>query len=229
MTPEPPVSRILEKYHLQTAAYQKKEGLVETPHTPPFTDIVDNVQCYTNYMPRAYPDENSLSSLIVSGMAPESNVTAFSQNNHYGGWYNNIFEAVNMNSVNALKKHKAKGYLDYKHAIYGSAQSGALEFVFTTKQKGYVYICETPGLRKPQHISDNIFNSRLILTINDTTEGKIIDDRKGNIGTVYRRLFEICVQLDRQLTPDVYSLKIRVNQTSAEDTKVVFITTLLIP
>ena len=206
---------------------------METPTSQPFTEIVDGVQCFTDYMPRAYRNQNSLSSLIVSGIS-NSNSTELSATNHYGGWYKNIFEVVNGNNEKILRKHREKGYQDYKYTIYGSAQSGVLELIFTVKQKGYVYICETPGLRKPQHVSDNIFNNRLIMTINDTyshkdTEGNDVDDTKGNIGYIYRRIYEICIQLDRQLRPNKYLLKLRVNQTSPGDNKIIFISTLLVP
>ena len=221
--------QILDKYHLQSAIYQRAEGQEETAKTPPFTEIVDGVQCFTDYMPRAHKELNSLRSLVVRGIA-NNNSTQLSDKNHHGGWYTNVFEVVNANDEKILRKHKEKGYLDYKHIIYGSAQSGVLELIFSVKQRGYVYICETPGLRRPQHVSDNIYNNRLIMTINDTLATSLeIDDMKGNIGFVYRRLYEICIQLDRQLLPNTYSLKLRVNQTSTTDNKVVFISTLLVP
>ena len=182
-------------------------------------------------MPRAHIDQNSLSGLVVNGLS-KSNSTQLSAQSHYGGWYRNIFEVVNANNEKILEKHKQKGYRDYKYTIYGSAQSGVLELSFTVRQKGYVYICETPGLRKPQHVSDNIFNNRLIMTINDTYASTINDkrnDMQGNIGYTYRRLYEICIQLDRQLQPNTYLLKLRVNQTSPGDNKLVFISTLLVP
>ena len=218
--------QILDKYHLQIAIYAQAEDQNEISTSRPFVEIVDGVQCFTDYVPRAYTNQNSLSGLVVSGIS-DSNSTVLSATNHYGGWYRNIFEVVNANNENILKKHKAKGYLDYKYTIYGSAQSGALQLIFTVKQKGYVYICETPGLRKAQHVSDNIFHNRLIMTINDTLNTG--DDMKGNIGYTYKHLYEICVQLDRQLLPNTYLLKLRVNQTSPDDNKLVFISTLLVP
>lgn len=41
-----------------------------------------------------------------------------------------------------------QSYKDFKYALYGNAKSGVLELVFTAKHRGYIYICQTPGLRK---------------------------------------------------------------------------------
>ena len=74
------------------------------------TKISDEMQCFTDYEPRADSTVGNLTHLIVE------------QNN----WKENVFE--NFLSLDILKKSKERGYLDVKNLYYGNKESGVLSF-----------------------------------------------------------------------------------------------------
>ena len=112
VTTDPPISDILKQNHLESPVSS--------------TGISDEIRCFTDYLPRAFPTENTLSGLIVKGLA--SNATSLvgigKGGDYYGGWYKNVFEVVNSGKPQVIDKALEKGYQDFKYAIYGSPQSG---------------------------------------------------------------------------------------------------------
>ena len=56
------------------------------------------------------------------------------------------------------------------------------------------------------------------------------NNAKGNVGVRYRKIYEICVQLDRKVNPGPLTLKVKINATEdAQDRKIVFIASILVP
>ena len=44
-----------------------------------------------------------------------------------------------------ISKARSRGYLDYKYMHYGDKSAGPLSINILTRQKGFVFICQTPG------------------------------------------------------------------------------------
>jgi hypothetical protein len=56
------------------------------------------------------------------------------------GWKQAIFEDLGHPGV--VSKASSRGYLDYKHLLYGNQHDGSLSLQIHVQQSGYIYLCE---------------------------------------------------------------------------------------
>ena len=96
-------------------------------------DILDNVQCFTQFEPHA-DRTMALSDIVVSGLSTGS-VSR--------GWaLGDMDEHADMDM---FSKRAIKGYLDRRAMIQGNKSSGALSLKIDVKKAGVLRICQAPG------------------------------------------------------------------------------------
>ena len=102
------------------------------------TNVSDNMQCFTNFEPRAEL-QNDLTSRVVAGLANPSEVNATELNAGAGsirgqGWRTSIFEEFLDRKI--IVRAKERGYLDFKHMLHGNKESGPLSILINVNKKG---------------------------------------------------------------------------------------------
>jgi hypothetical protein len=137
---------VLEKLHREASIAVL--GLAKASEDLPAplwrTEIADDVQCFTDFEPRARLD-TSLSHLAVSGLAgkPDRNQGA-SRPSGESGWESIVFETLM--DPDSVRSAKLKGYQDWKNIIYGNNESGTLTLEVSVKKPGKIFLCESPGI-----------------------------------------------------------------------------------
>jgi hypothetical protein len=108
------------------------------------TEIVDDVQCFTDFEPRALPG-TSLSDLVVSGLSGKADRSQGEKRSGSGtGWESIVFETLM--DPDGVRSAKLKGYQDWKNILYGNNASGTLTIEVSVKKSGKIFLCESPGI-----------------------------------------------------------------------------------
>ena len=95
---------------IQTSKHIAKEANFIPDKALYDSKVSNEIQCFTNFEPRADSTAMNLSSLIVTK----------------NGWKENVFE--NFIHPSILQKSKERGYTDVKYLLYGNKDSGLISF-----------------------------------------------------------------------------------------------------
>lgn len=101
------------------------------------TPIVDNIQCWNNYAPRADP-KTSLTEACVNKDLKKSLKDGVLESDD---WLMVVADRIYYGDGDWLRNQKI-GYMDHKEAIIGSAKSGVISFKFHAKQRGRMFVCD---------------------------------------------------------------------------------------
>ena len=127
------------------AAQVKKHQETQAKHSPPAAlypeaGFTDQMQCLTTFEPKWDRDADLLK-YVVGGLANSSS----SSSSAAAPWTKNIFEMLTDPKI--ISKAKERGYLDFKHMLYGDKNSLPLSLRFTIgkKGKGTGFLCQPCG------------------------------------------------------------------------------------
>merc|ERR1711871_698316 len=182
--------------------------------------VSNEMQCFTNFEPRANPSASNLTQLVVN----------------MNGWKENVFE--NFISESILRKSRERGYKDVKYLLYGNKDSGQLSLQIDLKKSGYVFLCQTPGewgkLPGPNPIAKKGFKNfwdagtKVYLAENTNANGGYKFDAKGVKELKYTHASkdtqDICVYFDEELKMGKHILTI---EPTVEEN--IIVSLLLIP
>ena len=114
-------------------------------------------QCAMSVEPRA---EGYLLDLVES---PEISREQSLERQPNDKWHIQLIES----DIEAVMHSKGAnlGYLDLKYVIQGNKEAGPITFAIETKQKGYIFVCEPPGLwgKLPENCGELALESELIV------------------------------------------------------------------
>ena len=129
------VEKAIAKEGSVAAALQKVQKHFNSEHKyKPVTALnpskfSDGLRCLTTYEPRADAEAHLLDYVI--------NTDGYK-------WEHEIMEMFMEKDI--IEKAKKQGYKDFKYMIYGNKDSGALSLKITLKKKGFVFLCQPPGI-----------------------------------------------------------------------------------
>ena len=159
------------------------------------TRVVDNMKCFSDYEPR-YLRESSLRQRVLAGLAKNSNEK---------GWKNIIYE--DLVHENLVKQSIKFGYRDFKHLLWGEAESGPISFLLNIEVSGPLFFCECPGIwgALPDGFDHLWGDSKpdVFITYNVTTTSgfSFASDKANQVTFTHEKDMEICVQLEQNISP----------------------------
>lgn len=181
--------------------------------------VSNEIQCFTNFEPRADPVAANLSSLVIS----------------MNGWKENVFE--NFIHPSILKKSKERGYLDVKYLLYGNKDAGPISFEIMAKKSGTLFLCQTPGewgkLPGPGELASKGFKNfweaetKVFLTANTNRHGFVFEEVKSKALTythASKDTQDICVYFNDEIMMGTHILTVK----PMDDANII-ISVLLIP
>ena len=204
----------------------------EHKHMPPSamypSRFSDDMRCLTTYEPRADPQSHLLDYVLSTN----------------DQWKHEIIDMFSDRL--SVEKARRMGYKDYKYMLYGNNVSGPLSLKITVKKKGFVFLCQPPGIwgRLPDKFK-NVWeaNTTVFLTANipfdavtktmanvSSSNGSMFAFNKMNARMIHYTNHRptdtqtICVDFNLPITAGVHALTI---VPSAEEK--IMISTILLP
>lgn len=196
---------------VQAALANKKTLPLPKPiHT---TNFADNIQCFTDYEPRI-KRSNSLTSLFLPSESSKLVLGLIGDRGnspHPGEWHSIIYEQLVDRKIITIANER--GYLDFKHMIYGDVDSGPISFKINAKDAGTIFVCETPGIwNKFPDGFDHLWTlkPKMFITkhIDSDKEFTFVEKKGVPMSYTYKKEMDICVSLDKAVDKGTHALTI---------------------